>query len=154
MCYHIPMFYRTGTFGTGRAPCRGCLEFILILSSIHNTNTDRRRAMSHWSTPPVNKTGTTDYTVQKFQVYICNRGPHCRTVLQTGTINPENHLLRSSLSWNTRQDFFKIPSLWEATLETERRCFSKVILESIVTQYVKVVRPPQRSSGWLGMHCA
>ena len=46
---------------------------------------------------------------------------------------PLKHLPRSSLSWNTCQDFLKIPSHWEAALETERRCFSKVILESNVT---------------------
>ena len=34
---------------------------------------------------------------------------------------------------NTRQDFLKIPRLCEAALETERRCFSKVIFESNVT---------------------
>ena len=39
----------------------------------------------------------------------------------------------SNLSWNTRQDFLKIPSLWVAYLETERICFSKVNLESNVT---------------------
>ena len=43
------------------------------------------------------------------------------------------HLPRSDLSWNTRQDFLKIPSLWEAALETEWRCFSNVISESNVT---------------------
>ena len=43
------------------------------------------------------------------------------------------HLPMSNLSWNTSQDFLKIPSLREAALETERRCFSKVKLESNVT---------------------
>ena len=51
---------------------------------------------------------------------------------KTGRTKPRKHLPRSDLSWNTRQDF-KIPSLWEATQETNRRCFSKVILESNVT---------------------
>ena len=37
------------------------------------------------------------------------------------------------LSWNTRKDFHKIPSLREAALETKRRCFLKIILESNVT---------------------
>ena len=52
---------------------------------------------------------------------------------KTGKTKPRKHLPRSDLSWNTRQDFLKIPSLWEAALETERRCFSKVILESNIT---------------------
>ena len=43
---------------------------------------------------------------------------------------------RSKLSWITCQDFLKIPSLWEAVLETERRCFSKVILESNVARNI------------------
>ena len=52
---------------------------------------------------------------------------------KTGKTKPQKHLPMSNLSWNTRQDFLKIPSLWEAALETERRCFSKVNLESNVT---------------------
>ena len=52
---------------------------------------------------------------------------------KTGRRKPRKHLSRSYLSWNTRQDFLKMPSLWEAALETERRCFSKVIFESNVT---------------------
>ena len=46
---------------------------------------------------------------------------------------PQKYLPMSNLSWNSRQDFLKIPCLWEAALETERRCFSKVNLESNVT---------------------
>ena len=45
----------------------------------------------------------------------------------------QKHHSRSDLSWNTHQDFLKIPSLWEAALETKQRCFSNVILESYVT---------------------
>ena len=52
---------------------------------------------------------------------------------KTGRTKPGKHLPRSALSWNTRQDFLKTPSLYEASLETERRCFSKVIFESNVT---------------------
>ena len=47
--------------------------------------------------------------------------------------NQENISQRSNLSWNILQDSLKIPSFWEVSLETERRCFSKVILESKVT---------------------
>ena len=35
-----------------------------------------------------------------------------------------------------RQEILKIPSLWEAALETVRICFSKVILESNVTHNI------------------
>ena len=52
---------------------------------------------------------------------------------KTGRTKPQKHPPRSDLSWNTCQDFLKIPSLWEPALEAQRRCFSKVILESNVT---------------------
>ena len=52
---------------------------------------------------------------------------------KTGKTKPQKHRPMSIVSWNTRHDFLKIPSLWEAALETERRCFSKVNLESNVT---------------------
>ena len=52
---------------------------------------------------------------------------------KTGRTKPRKHLLRCDLSWNTLQDFLKIPSLCKAALETEWRCFSKVIFKSNVT---------------------
>ena len=51
---------------------------------------------------------------------------------KTGKTKHIKHVPRSNLSWNTCQDFLKIPSHWEAALETGWRCFSKVILESNV----------------------
>ena len=72
--------------------------------------------------------------------------------------NPKR--ISSNLSWNTRQDFLKIPSLWEAALETERRCFSNVNLESNVTLNISrssdsfSTVPSMVNGGWLGMHCA
>ena len=59
---------------------------------------------------------------------------------KTGRTKPRKHLPRCDLLWKTRQDFLKIPSLCEAALETERRCFSKVIIESNVTP--KITRSP------------
>ena len=64
---------------------------------------------------------------------IGSRAPHCRTVLQNGQTKPRRRLPGSSLSWNTCQNFMKIPSHWEASLEIERRYYSKVIFESNVT---------------------
>ena len=52
---------------------------------------------------------------------------------KTGRTKPGKDLSKSELSWNTRQDFLKIPSLWEVAQETKRRCFSNVILETNVT---------------------
>ena len=65
-----------------------------------------------------------DYTVQKFKACIGSRTPHCRIVLQSG----QDNVLKEQSPLNTPQDFFMIPSLCEAALETERRCFSKIIL--------------------------
>ena len=45
----------------------------------------------------------------------------------------QKDLRRCYRSWNTCQDFLIIPSLGAAALETERRCFSKVILAPKVT---------------------
>ena len=63
---------------------------------------------------------------------------------KTGRTKPRKHLPRSDLSRNTRQDFLKIQSLWEAALETERRCFSNVILKSNVTP--NITRSSESSS--------
>ena len=75
---------------------------------------------------------------------------------KTGRTKLRKHLPRSDLSWNTRQDFFKIASLWEAALETERRCYSKVILESNVTPNITRLSdsfstvPPTVNGGYWG----
>ena len=50
-----PRVTRTGTYGRGRAPYRGCIGLRLILYSIHNTETDRRCARSHANTHQVKK---------------------------------------------------------------------------------------------------
>ena len=55
---------------------------------------------------------------------------------KTGRTKHRKHLPGSNLSCNTCQDFLKIPSLREAPLETERRCYLKVILESNVTRKI------------------
>ena len=56
---------------------------------------------------------------------------------KTGRTKPRKHIPRIDLSWNTRHNFLKIPSLWETAQETEWRCFSKIILESNVTPNIK-----------------
>ena len=63
---------------------------------------------------------------------------HC-TVLQKGQTDKtkhRKHVSRSDQSLNTRLDLLEIPGLWEAALETERRCFWKVILESNFTHNI------------------
>ena len=124
----------------------------VILYSIHNTATDPRYAMSHSNTPVKKQSPLT----------LRSDGLRCASVTdhhisenysKTGGTKPRKHLPRINLSWNTRRDFLKIPSLREVALETKRRCFSKVILESNVTpnisrhtQYIKVSRHLQHSS--------
>ena len=72
--------------------------------------------------------------VQQFKVCIRSRAPECRTVLQNWQDKtPKASPKKLYISWNTRKDFLKIPSLWEIALESEWRCFAKVILESNVT---------------------
>ena len=48
-----PRITRTGTYGSSRAPLRGCIGLHLILYNIQRTATDRPWAMSHSNTPPV-----------------------------------------------------------------------------------------------------
>ena len=57
--------------------------------------------------------------------------PNWRTSLQTRQVKIRKHLLRRNQSWNTRQDFLKTPSLWEAVLRTEQRCSSKSSLNQM-----------------------
>ena len=80
---------------------------------------------------------------------------------KTGLTKPRQHLPSSDRSWNIRQDFLKIPSLWEAALKTERQCFSKVILASNITQNISgssdsfsTVPPIVNWSNWECTNCA
>ena len=115
--------------------------------------------MSHSNTPPIRN--RTPLTARSSSLRCVSAAEHqtAEQYSKTGRTKPRNHLPRSDLSWNTRQDFLK-PSLWEAALETERRCFSNVIFESNVT--LNITRssdcfstvPPIVNWGWLGVHCA
>ena len=95
------------------------------------------------------------YAVQPFKACIGSRAPYCRTVLQNGQDKIPTASQRSNLSWNTYQDFLKIPSHWEAALGTEWRCFSKVILESNVTLNIttssdsfSIIQPIVNADDW------
>ena len=97
------------------------------------TATDLRWEISHWNTPPVRNRAP--LTAQSSSLRCVSAAEHqtAEQYSKTGRTKPRKHLPRSDLSWNTRQDFLKIPSLWEAAMETGQRCFSKVIFESNVT---------------------
>ena len=89
--------------------------------------------MSHLNTPPVRNRAP--LTARSSSLMRVSAAEHqtAEQYSKTGRTKPPKHLPISDLSWNTRQDFLKIPSLCEAALETERRCFSKAIFESNVT---------------------
>ena len=153
-----------------------------VFYSIDNTATDWRWAMSHSNTPPVSKQaqlttlpsylrsltrprgrqisclGTTP-SIQ-LSVSAADRAPHCRTVLQNWKDKTTKASPSSNISWNTRQDFLRIPCLWGAALETERRWSSKVILKSNVTPNISrsshsfsTVLPIVNVSDCIGIHC-
>ena len=78
--------------------------------------------MSHSNIPPVRNQAP--LTARSSSLRCVSAAEH-RTAEQyskTGRTKPRKHLPRSDLSWNTRQDFLKIPSLCEATLEHWENC--------------------------------
>ena len=89
--------------------------------------------MSHSNTPPVRNKSPLTARSSSLRCVLAAEQYTAEQYSKTGRTKPRKHLPRNDLLWNTRQDFLKIPSLWEAALETERICFSKVILESNVT---------------------
>ena len=83
----------------------------LILYSIHNTVTDRRCARSQSkNTPPVKKLAP--LTTRSSSLRCVSEAEHhtAEQYSKTGRTKPRKHLPRSSLSWNTCQDFLKIKS--------------------------------------------
>ena len=105
-------------------------------TEVDRTATDRRWKMSQSNTPHVrNRASLTTRSSSLRRISAAEHHTE-EQYFKTGRTKPQKHLSRSDLSWNTRQDFLKIPSLWEAALETKRRCFSKVSLEQNVTQNI------------------
>ena len=89
--------------------------------------------MSQSNTPPVRNRAPLTARSSSLRCVTAAEIHTAEEYSKTGRTKPWNHLLRSYLSWNTRQDFLKIQILWEAALETNWRCFANVILESNVT---------------------
>ena len=106
---------------SNQSTIRGCTVLHLILYSIQSITTDRRWAMSHSNTPPVRNRAP--LTTRSSSLRCVSAAEHhtAEHYSKTGRTKQRKLLPRSDLSWNTRQDFLKIPSLWEATLETEQR---------------------------------
>ena len=89
--------------------------------------------MSHSNTPPVRNRAPLTARSSSLRCVSAAEQQTAEQYSKTCRTKPRKHLPRSDLYLNTHQDFLKIPSLGEAALETERRCFSKFIIESIVT---------------------
>ena len=89
--------------------------------------------MSHSNTPPVKNRAPRTSRSSNQRCVSAAEHQTAEQYSKTGRTKARKYVSRSDLSWNTRQDFLKIPSLREAALETKRRCFSKVSLESDVT---------------------
>ena len=105
----------------------------LNLKYLHNSATDRRWARLHSKTPPARKPAL--LTTQSSSLG-CESAAEHHTAEQhskTGRTKLQKDLRTSDRSWNTCQDFLMIPSLRAAVLETERRCFSNVIVATNVT---------------------
>ena len=98
----------------------------------------KKCARSHSNRPPVKKLAPLTMRSSSLRCVSAAEHQTAEQYSKTGKTKPLKHLPRSSLSWNTYHYFLKIPSRWEVALETEWRCFSKVILESNVTP--KIIR--------------
>ena len=101
----------------------------------YNYATDRRCSREYSNTPPVKKLEPLTTRSNSLRCVSAAKHHTAEQYSKTGRTKFLKHFPSSSHSWNTfaMQDFLKIPSRWEAALETERRWFSKVILESNVT---------------------
>ena len=97
--------------GTGGAPQSGCTGLHLILFSIHNIATDRRWERLQLSTPPAKKQAL--LTTRSTSLRCVSAAEHhtAEQYSKTGKTKLQKHLMMSNLSWNTCQDFLKIPSL-------------------------------------------
>ena len=93
-------------------------------------------AISHSNTPPVRNRASLTARSSSLRCVSVAEHQTAEQYSKTGRTKPRKHLPRNDLSWNTRQEFLNIRNLSEAAMETERRCFSKVILESNVTHNI------------------
>ena len=111
---------------------------LLIIYSIHKTATDRRWERFYSSTSSTKKLAP--LTTQPKTIRCISAAEH-NTRKQysiTSRTKPWKYFTSKDWSWNTRQNYFKILILWEAALETEQRCFSKVIFESDATPKILI----------------
>ena len=100
---------------------------------MHNSATDQRWARLHSKPPPARKSAL--LTTLSISLSCESAAEHhtAEQYSKTSRKKLQKDLRRSDRSWNTCQDFLMIPSIWAVALETERRCFSKIILALNVT---------------------
>ena len=124
--------------------------------SIHNTVTDLRCARSHSNNPQLRNYNTTT----RSSSLSCVSAAEHNTAEQdskTGWTKPRKHLTRIRLSWNTCQEFLKIPSLSEAVGNRVKMLLKNYFGIKCHSQHNKVIRLLRPCSangkcGWLGMH--
>ena len=102
---------------------------------IQHTKNCNRSTMSNVTsnTPPVRNQAPLTTRSSSLRCVSAAKHHTAEQYFKMSRTKPQKHLLSSDLSWNTHQDFLKIPSLREAALEIKQRCFSKISLESNVT---------------------
>ena len=100
---------------------------------MHNTATDRRWARLHFKTPQAKKSVILTTLSSSLRHESAAEHHTAEQYSKTGRTMFQNDLRRGDRSWNTCQEFLVIPILWAVALDTERRCFSEVILASNVT---------------------
>ena len=111
----------------------GRLHLILYSIYIHNTAADWRSAINTQTHLQFNNGNRWLHGRSSSLRWVSAAVHHiAEQYFKTGRTKPQKHLPRSNLSWNTRQDFLKIPCFWEAVHETKRSCFSKIFLYSNV----------------------
>ena len=72
--------------------------------------------MLHSITPPVRNRALLTARSSSLRCVSAAEHQTAEKYSKTGRTKPRKHIPRSDLSWNTRQDFLKIPRLWEADL--------------------------------------
>ena len=128
-------------------PQSGCIGLHLILYRIHNTATDRWWKRLQLSTPPAKKQAPLTTRSSSLRCVLAAEHHTAEQYSKTGKTKLQKHLMMSNLSWNTHEDFLKIPSLWEADPGNQAKMLLKGQLRiKCHSQYIKINRLIQHST--------
>ena len=116
------------------------------LYSIHNTATDLRCARSHSNTPPVKKLAPLTTRSSSLRCVSAAEHQTAEQYSKTGRTKPIKHLAKSSLSWNTCQDFLKVKQLRSCSGNRAKMLLKNHLGNKCHSQYNKVIRLLQHSS--------